>query len=137
MSNISVQLSARMLGHPISPKLRMIHGKRSLKLFSCALLATTFGTFLAIPLSFIAARNLMKPVKSPLASIALSILGWPIGIGLGYLVVRWVEGLSAPFTENIPVEFDLHHSGSHSCLVGTPLGFAPGGNIQTQHILTA
>ncbi len=68
-----------------------------------ALLATTFGTFLAIPLSFIAARNLMKPVKSPLASIALSILGWPIGIGLGYFVVRWVEGLSAPFTENIPI----------------------------------
>ena len=68
-----------------------------------ALLATTFGTFLAIPLSFIAARNLMKPVKSPLASIALSILGWPIGIVLGFLVVRWVEGLSAPFTGNIPV----------------------------------
>lgn len=68
-----------------------------------ALLATTFGTFLAIPLSFIAARNLMKPVRSPLASIALSVLGWPIGIALGYLVVRWVEGLSAPFTGNIPV----------------------------------
>src|SRR6266508_2913956 len=68
-----------------------------------ALLATTFGTFLAIPLSFIAARNLMRPVRSPLASIALSILGWPIGIGLGYFVVRWVEGLSAPFTENIPI----------------------------------
>ena len=61
-----------------------------------ALLATTFGTILAIPLSFIAARNIMKPVKSPLASIALSILGWPIGIGLGYLVVKWVEGLSSP-----------------------------------------
>lgn len=61
-----------------------------------ALLATTFGTILAIPLSFIAARNLMKPVKSPLASIALSLLGWPIGIVLGYLVVRWVEGLSSP-----------------------------------------
>jgi phosphonate ABC transporter permease subunit PhnE len=68
-----------------------------------ALLATTFGTFLAIPLSFIAARNLMKPVKSPLGSVSLSILGWPIGIVIGYLVVRWVEGLSAPFTENIPV----------------------------------
>jgi len=68
-----------------------------------ALLATTFGTFLAIPLSFIAARNLMKPVKSPLASIALSILGWPIGIVLGYLVVHWVEGLSAPFARNIPI----------------------------------
>src|SRR5215211_1201433 len=58
-----------------------------------ALLATTFGTILAIPLSFIAARNLMKPVKSQLASIALSLLGWPIGIVLGYLIVRWVEGL--------------------------------------------
>ena len=68
-----------------------------------ALLATVFGTFLAIPLSFIAARNLMKPVRSPLASIALSVLGWPIGIVLGYLIVRWVEKLSAPFAENIPV----------------------------------
>jgi phosphonate ABC transporter permease subunit PhnE len=64
-----------------------------------ALLATTFGTILAIPLSFIAARNLMKPVKSPLASIALSVLGWPIGIVLGYLVVKWVEGLSVPLSQ--------------------------------------
>ena len=40
-----------------------------------ALLATVFGTILAIPLSFIAARNLMKTVKSPLTSIALSVLG--------------------------------------------------------------
>ena len=61
-----------------------------------ALLATTFGTILAIPLSFIAARNLMKPVKSQLASIALSLLGWPIGIVLGYFIVKWVEGLSLP-----------------------------------------
>ncbi len=68
-----------------------------------ALLATTFGTFLAIPLSFIAARNLMKPVKSPLSSIALSVLGWPIGIAVGYFIVRGVEGLSAPLTANIPI----------------------------------
>lgn len=70
-----------------------------------ALIATTFGTFLAIPLSFIAARNLMRSVRSPLASIALSILGWPIGIVLGYFVVRWVETLSAPFADNIPINF--------------------------------
>jgi phosphonate ABC transporter permease subunit PhnE len=68
-----------------------------------ALLATTFGTFLAIPLSFIAARNLMKPVRSPLASIALSLLGWPIGIFAGYILVHWVEGLGAPFEANILV----------------------------------
>ena len=68
-----------------------------------ALLATVFGTILAIPLSFIAARNLMKPVKSPLGSIALSLLGWPVGILLGYLVVKGVEGLSLPFTDNAAV----------------------------------
>lgn len=66
-----------------------------------ALLATTFGTFLAIPLSFIAARNLMKPVRSPLASIAFSLLGWPLGIVIGYVIVRFVEGLSSPFAGNI------------------------------------
>jgi phosphonate ABC transporter permease subunit PhnE len=68
-----------------------------------ALLATTFGTILAIPLSFIAARNLMKPVKSPLGSIALSLLGWPIGIVIGYVVVRWVGGFSDPLASNMPV----------------------------------
>lgn len=60
-----------------------------------ALLATVFGTLLAIPISFIAARNLMKPVKSPLASISLAVLGWPLGIALGYLVFSWVETFSA------------------------------------------
>lgn len=59
-----------------------------------ALLATTLGTFLAIPLSFIAARNLMKPVKSPLASVSLSILGWPVGIVIGFLLVREVGTLA-------------------------------------------
>ena len=68
-----------------------------------ALLATVLGTILAIPLSFIAARNLMKPVKSPLSSIALSLLGWPLGILLGYQLVSWVGRLSASFADNIPV----------------------------------
>ena len=68
-----------------------------------ALLATTLGTVLAIPLSFIAARNLMKPVRSPLASIALSILGWPIGIALGYLVVNRIGQISALAANGIPV----------------------------------
>ncbi len=66
-----------------------------------ALLATTLGTILAIPLSFIAARNLMKSVKSPLGSISLSILGWPVGIVGGYFVVDQVSAFSAPLAENI------------------------------------
>ena len=66
-----------------------------------ALLATVFGTFLAIPLSFIAARNLMKSVKSPLISISLSTLGWPIGILLGFIAVRWVGNVSASMGSNL------------------------------------
>ncbi len=65
-----------------------------------ALLATAAGTLLAIPLSFIAARNLMKPVRSPLASIALSLLGWPLGIWLGLQVIHWVAVQSQPFAAN-------------------------------------
>jgi phosphonate ABC transporter permease subunit PhnE len=53
-----------------------------------ALLATTVGTALAIPLSFIAARNLMSQIRSPLASIALNLIGFPIGVGVGIVVIR-------------------------------------------------
>ena len=65
-----------------------------------ALLATTFGTFLAIPLSFLAARNLMVPVRSPLTSISLSLIGWPVGIYAGYGLVRWVGNFNASLNLN-------------------------------------
>ena len=68
-----------------------------------ALLATVLGTLLAIPLSFIAARNLMRSVRSPLASIALSIIGWPLGIAIGYLVVNRIGQIAASITNSIPV----------------------------------
>lgn len=66
-----------------------------------ALLATALGTLLAFPLSFIAARNLMRSVRSPLASIALSIIGWPIGIAIGYLVVSRIGQIAASMTGSI------------------------------------
>jgi phosphonate ABC transporter permease subunit PhnE len=55
-----------------------------------ALLATTFGTLLAIPISFLAARNLMSDVKSPVASVALTIIGWMVGIAIGLQAVQWI-----------------------------------------------
>lgn len=48
-----------------------------------ALLATTIGTAISIPVSFLAARNLMVVNKSPLTSVSISIIGWPAGIWLG------------------------------------------------------
>ncbi len=65
-----------------------------------ALLATVIGTALAIPVSFIAARNLMAENKSPLSSMAFSIIGWPIGIYLGSLAAGWIRELLLPITEN-------------------------------------
>jgi len=70
-----------------------------------ALLATVFGTILAIPLSFIAARNLMKSIRSPLTSIAMSVLGWPLGIVLGFVAVRWVGNLSTSIGTNVLINF--------------------------------
>jgi phosphonate ABC transporter permease subunit PhnE len=66
-----------------------------------ALLATVFGTILAIPLSFLAARNLMKPVKSTLISVALSILGGLVGIVFGYLGTRVVGNVSSLSGSNV------------------------------------
>lgn len=66
-----------------------------------ALLATTFGTLLAIPVSFIAARNLMAQVKSPLTSAALSLIGWPLGILLAGQAVVYINQLGGFFSQSI------------------------------------
>lgn len=63
-----------------------------------ALLATTIGTALAIPVSFFAARNLMKDVRSSVASISLSVLAWPLGIWLGMMAARQLHVLSQSLT---------------------------------------
>lgn len=66
-----------------------------------ALLATTIATVLAVPLSFFAARNLMKDVTATVASVALSILAWPVGILVGAAVAGWVGSLSQMLTASV------------------------------------
>jgi len=66
-----------------------------------ALLATVFGTMIAIPLSFLSARNLMSDVKSPVTSVALTLTGWPIGVALGLQAVRLVAQISEPLAANM------------------------------------
>jgi phosphonate ABC transporter permease subunit PhnE len=43
----------------------------------------------------------MKSVRSPLTSVALSVLGWPIGMGLGYYIVNQIGIFTIPLAENI------------------------------------
>ncbi len=59
-----------------------------------ALLATTLGTLLAVPLSFFAARNLMKDVTSPIIVVSLNLIAIPIGIFLGSIGGSWMRDLS-------------------------------------------
>lgn len=55
-----------------------------------ALLATTVGTLLALPLSFIAARNLMRDISISITGLALILISVPFGFGGGALVARWI-----------------------------------------------
>ncbi|MEK6255707.1 MAG: ABC transporter permease subunit, partial [Chloroflexota bacterium] len=66
-----------------------------------ALLATTLGVAFSIPISFMAARNLMRDVKSSLASITLSVIGWPLGIALGFLIAQRVGEVSEIFSDSL------------------------------------
>ena len=65
-----------------------------------ALLATAIGTVAAIPVSFLAARNLMRENNSPLTNVAFSLIGWPVGIGLGGVVAVGIRNLMTPLTGN-------------------------------------
>lgn len=53
-----------------------------------ALLGTTFGTMVAVPLSFLAARNLMKDVTGTVAALAVVLIALPVGAWLGATIWR-------------------------------------------------
>ncbi len=55
-----------------------------------ALLATTFGIIFAVPVSFMAARNIMKDIKLPMNGLSLTLLGWPIGMWIGGTVASFL-----------------------------------------------
>ncbi|MGH8945604.1 MAG: hypothetical protein ACRDVL_05605, partial [Acidimicrobiia bacterium] len=63
-----------------------------------ALLATTIGTLVAVPLSFFAARNLMRDIRLPPLQLGLAIAGVPIGAGLGLVA----SGLTADLVQGLP-----------------------------------
>jgi hypothetical protein len=54
-----------------------------------ALLATTLGTVIGVPLSFIAARNLMRDIYSTVSKLSVQIIAVPIGAVIGVVLARW------------------------------------------------
>jgi phosphonate transport system permease protein len=65
-----------------------------------ALIATTLGTALAIPISFLAARNLMSDVVSPFGSVMTGVLLAPVGWLLGSGLFRWIMDLADGLAQN-------------------------------------
>ena len=57
------------VGAPMISRETKVTWEKIVETVFMALLATTFGTFIAIPISFFAARNLMSDVKIPLSNI--------------------------------------------------------------------
>ena len=68
-----------------------------------ALLATTLSTIVAVPLSFLAARNLMKGIRSSLLGISLSLLAIPAGVALGTAVARLAGEWAPRLLTTIPM----------------------------------
>jgi phosphonate ABC transporter permease subunit PhnE len=91
-----------------SPKLTLtakVTWEKIIETVFMALLATAIGTAAAIPLSFLAARNLMAENRSPLTSISLSLIGWPAGIILGLLITKYLRGFLLQTLNNTLLAF--------------------------------
>ncbi|MFZ5808182.1 MAG: ABC transporter permease subunit [Chloroflexota bacterium] len=93
-------ITRRNVGRPHFSQTAIETWDKIIETIFLAFLATTIGTIFSIPISFFAARNLMKDVKSPLTSIALSVIGWPIGIGVGWFAARWIGAFANGWRDN-------------------------------------
>jgi phosphonate ABC transporter permease subunit PhnE len=96
-----VAITRRNVGAPHLTRTAYDTWDKIIETIFLALLATTLGVFLAIPLSFFAARNLMKDVTSSLLGISLSILLIPVGLFLGLHIADRSYQISQALTGNM------------------------------------
>ena len=76
-------------------------GTKIIETILMALMASTLGTIIAIPISFLGARNLMSNLGSPLAAIMAGILALPLGGGIAWFVTRSLVELSDQLTVSL------------------------------------
>ncbi len=96
-----VAITRRNIGSPHLTRTAYDTWDKIIETVFLALLATTLGVFIAIPLSFFAARNLMKDVTSSLLGMSLSILLIPLGLFAGLQVAGWSYQISQALTGNM------------------------------------
>ncbi|HJR91588.1 MAG TPA: hypothetical protein VJ938_04045, partial [Acidimicrobiia bacterium] len=66
-----------------------------------ALIATTAGVVVSVPLSFIAARNIMRDISVTVTNLVLILLAIPAGLVVGVLFARLVHTVFDPLTTGI------------------------------------
>lgn len=66
-----------------------------------ALVATTAGLFLAIPLSFVAARNIMRDISITVTNFVLVLIAIPAGAVTGILAARLARTVVGPLGDNV------------------------------------
>jgi phosphonate ABC transporter permease subunit PhnE len=74
--------------------------ERMLETILMALLASTIGVALAVPLSFLGARNVMGEVRMPVAGITGALIGLPIGAAVFSWLAHGMMGYSAQLSTN-------------------------------------
>lgn len=94
-------ITRRNVGGPMFSENALNTWDKIIETVFLALLATTFGVLVAIPVSFIAARNIMTPITSPFTSVALSILFIPAGLVAGAYAATQVSNLGQILTGSI------------------------------------
>lgn len=90
----------RNVGLPRFTRTAMDTWEKIIETIFLALLATTFGTILAAPVSFVAARNLMKDITTSLSGVALALLLIPLGLWLGANLAGQIGAWSVTLTAN-------------------------------------
>ena len=74
--------------------------QRMLETVLMAFMASTLGTVLAVPISFLGARNIMEDVGSPLSAVMAAIIALPIGGAIGLLLGKEVSNLATSLSSS-------------------------------------
>lgn len=102
VEGVSALVDSFRLSPRISEEARLTWDK-IIETVALALVATTAGLLVAVPLSFIAARNIMKDIAVTVTNLALTLLALPVGAAVGLVAARLSRSLIEPFRENLLV----------------------------------
>ncbi len=91
------------VGSPMLTRTAKATWEKIIETVFIALLATTIGTIVSIPISFLAARNLMSEARSSLTGASLALIGWALGAWIGMTAAHRMVYLLTPFSDEIPI----------------------------------